>query len=229
MDDKVAARIVGALFLISTAGMATGGIFFIEPLRGAPEYLTLIAENEMQMISGALLMLINSFAIVGIAIVMFPILKRHSEKIALTYLSFRIIEGIVLIFGLTSYLALLTISIQYVKLGASDTPIFKAFSIVAMNGNYYSFQIGMLALCIGSFAFCYSLYQTKLIPRFLSVWGFIGYFALFAGVISALYGYDISTISFIPGGLFELFLPFWLFAKGFDSSAFREGPDPISH
>jgi len=215
---KTAARIVGALFLISTAGYIVGNLI-IDSLRHDPNYLTIISKNETQMITGVILMLVNCFAVVGIAIVMFPILKRHNENIALVYLSSRIIESIVLIFGVISYLSLLTISKQYIKLNADDVSYFKALGVVAMNGNYYSFQIGMISLSIGSSLFCYLLYQSKLVPRFFAVWGIIGYVALFIGTITALYGYDISVITFVPVGLFEIILPIWLIFKGFNPRA----------
>lgn len=217
---KLNARVMGGLFLLSTAGYASGNMI-IDALRNAPDYLTLIAESRSELVLGSLLMLINCFAVVGIALAIYPLLKKHSEALAATYLSFRVIESVILIFGVISYFSLLTLSQQTVKLAGADNTAFQAMGIMAQNGNFYAFQVGMLALSVGSFFLCYSLYKTKILPRFFAIWGFVGYAALLVGSVCAFYGINISMIAFIPGGLFELCLPFWLFFKGFDQSAVR--------
>jgi hypothetical protein len=77
---------------------------------------------------------------------------------------------------------------------------------------------------LGGLIFSYLLYQSNLIPRLLSVLGLIGYALLSIGVLLDLLGYfsmntDIRMLVYLPGGLFELFLPIWLFVKGFNSPA----------
>jgi len=74
--------------------------------------------------------------------------------------------------------------------------------------------------------FAYLLYQSKLIPRFLSVWGLIGYAVLLPGTLLDMLGHIDAqqgaafVIVFLVGGLFEVpVLPIWLFVKGFSSSA----------
>lgn len=74
---------------------------------------------------------------------------------------------------------------------------------------------------LGGLIFSYLLYQSLLVPRLLSVLGIIGYAVLSIGVLSDLSGYfnmnsDLGMLLYIPGGLFELFLPVWLFIKGFN-------------
>ena len=76
---------------------------------------------------------------------------------------------------------------------------------------------------LGALIFYSVLYQSNLIPRWLSVLGLIGYTMLSIGVLLDLFGYfymntDAGMLLYTPGGLFELFLPIWLFIKGFNSS-----------
>jgi len=73
--------------------------------------------------------------------------------------------------------------------------------------------------------FCYLSYQSKLIPRFISVLGLIGYALLLPGAsldmlghVDTLHGAGFIIV-FLPGGSFEILLPIWLFVKGFNSSA----------
>jgi Domain of unknown function (DUF4386) len=96
---------------------------------------------------------------------------------------------------------------------------FQTLSTLAVKGNFWAYQIAMLVLGIGSLMFCYVLYQSKLIPRFLSAWGFVGYAALAMGALLELFGLKVGLLYSIPGGLFELIFPIWLIVKGFNSSA----------
>ncbi len=86
-----------------------------------------------------------------------------------------------------------------------------------------AFQISMIALGLGSMPFCYLLYKSKLIPRALSALGLVGYAALLLGMITGMFGLiDVTQgaglLTVVPGGLFELIFPIWLFVKGFNSS-----------
>jgi hypothetical protein len=87
------ARIVGALFLIAMVASLLGG-GLVESVIAASGYLMAVSANEAQVITGVLLELINGIAVLGIGVLMFPILKRHNETIALGYLGFRIIESV---------------------------------------------------------------------------------------------------------------------------------------
>ena len=89
---KKTARIVGALFLTAMVTSLLGGIW-LESILNAADYLINVSANETQVILAVLLELINGIAIVGIAVMMFPILKKHNEALALGYVGFRIIEA----------------------------------------------------------------------------------------------------------------------------------------
>jgi hypothetical protein len=86
---------VGALFLIAMVGSLVGGTW-LESITGAPDYLTTVSANEAQVIIGVLLELINCAAVVGIAAMLYPILKKHNENIARGYFGFRILETAIL-------------------------------------------------------------------------------------------------------------------------------------
>ena len=74
----------------------------------------------------------------------------------------------------------------------------------------------MAGLGVGSLFFCALLYRTPLVPRFLAVWGFVGYAAFAGGSLTELAGVaGAGIIGAVPGGLFEIFFAFWLILKGF--------------
>src|SRR5579859_5933258 len=76
-------------------------------------------------------------------------------------------------------------------------------------------DIAEMSLGVGCVFLCALLFRTRLIPRFLSLAGLIGYPILVAGTIAEIFGIHIGLILTIPGMFFELVLPFWLFIKGF--------------
>jgi hypothetical protein len=75
---------------------------------------------------------------------------------------------------------------------------------------------------IGGLAFTYILIQSRLVPRFLAIWGFVGYFIHATGAVLELFGLPFAIYFIIPGGLFEIALSLWLILKGFNQTALEE-------
>ena len=89
---KKTAIIVGVLFITATVASSLG-FTILDPILNAPDILDNVSANTTQVIIGVLLLLIDSAAVVGIAVMMFPILKKHNESLALGYVGARIFEG----------------------------------------------------------------------------------------------------------------------------------------
>ena len=222
------AIIVGVLFLTAMVTSLLGG-GLVESIIAAPDYLIAVSENETQVIIGVLLELINGIAVVGIGVLMFPILKQHNETIALGYLGFRIIESVFCSVIIISPLSLITLSQEYLKAGASDASYFQTLGTlsIAERANVVGLLIPAF-FSLGALLFYYLLYQSKLIPRFISVWGLIGValiLTLNLLLTSNLLEVGISTglIFALPIMTNEIFLAIWLIVKGFNSSAIASG------
>jgi hypothetical protein len=67
---------------------------------------------------------------------------------------------------------------------------------------------------------CYTLYRAKLVPRWLAVWGLLGYAIILCGMVSAVMGSGLGDLSSYAGGLWEVVVGVWLIVKGFNASAF---------
>ena len=101
--NKKTAGIVGVLFMIATvAGILS--VVNTGPLR-EPDYLVNVFANENQIITGALLVIIMGAAIAPIPAIMFPILKKHNEGLALGFVVFRVLEGVTYIATVISMLS----------------------------------------------------------------------------------------------------------------------------
>jgi hypothetical protein len=213
-SNRKTATIVGALFLTVMVTWFIGSEL-IESILNAPDYLINVYPNRIRVIIGVLFELIQAAAVVGIAVMMFPILKKYDERIALGYVVFRILECTMLIVAAISPLLLITLSQEYLKAGAPDASSFQALStlFIALR-EHWTLLVLAIFYSFAAIMFYYVLYQTKLIPRFISVWGFIGAsLALATPWFGTLFG--------IPMGLNELFLGVWLIVKGFNPSAIK--------
>lgn len=216
--NKKTARIVGILFLLATATYMTGSML-IDTLVKSPDYLTNVYPNRIQIISGVLLQFVDAVVVVGIGVVMYPLLKRYNETIAVGYVATRILEFVLLVFGGIGSLLLITLSGSMLEAGAVNVDHFQAVGALLQTQIFLGYQIAMLTLGLGSMLFCYLLYTSRLIPQWMSALGLIGYFGLAVGAVLELFGIELGLMFSIPGGLFELILPVWLMIKGFDSSS----------
>lgn len=222
-SNRKTARIVGVLFIIGTAA----GILSVVgtgPLDD-PDYLIEVSANENQVRIGALLEFIMAAATAGIAISLYPILKKHNVSIALGSVCFRIIESIIFMVGVISLLSLLSLSQEFVKAGAPDASYFQPLGEVLLATRESGCAVlGAIAFGLGALMYYYLFYQSKLIPRFISVWGLLGIALVLADSLFIMFGLYVrfSTIAIIinlPIAVQEMFLAVWLIVKGFNPSA----------
>ncbi len=221
--DRRTAWIVGVLFLISNVTFLVGAVAFIEPMLGAPDYLPILAANRPQVVLGVLLELTNAVAYLGIAVLMFPILRQRYESLALGYVGFRIIEFVMQTLTDLSPLALLSLSEMYVGSGAAQAGSFQALGTVLISGRDWAFQMVSIMLSLGALLFYAMLYQTRLIPRFLSIWGLLGAAVVLANALLDMFGLPPGNLGVIML-LNELFLGVWLIVKGFNPAVVAPGP-----
>jgi len=219
------AAIVGALFLISNVVFLLGAFVLVEPLLASPDYLTLVSTDRTQLVLGVLLELANAVAYIGIAVLMFPILRQRFASLALWYVAFRTIEFVMQTLSDLGPLSLLNLSEEFVAAGAPAAPSFQAAGTLLLAQRYWAFQMVTIALVLGALTFYYMLYQSRLVPRFISVWGLVGALAVLATALLEMFDASVGGLEFlgILMLLNELFLGVWLIVKGFNRSATASG------
>jgi hypothetical protein len=221
------AIIVGVLFIIGTvAGVLSFGV--TGPILEDPEYLIQFAASEKQIIIGTLFVLIMGFALAMVPVMLFPIFKKYNEVLALGAILFRgALEAVAYIAIVINWLLLLTLSQEYVKAGAPDASYFQTMGTLLLGADVWLNHILAIVFCLGALMIYYIFYQSKLIPRWLSVWGLIGAILYLAAPLINLFDPQHPTLSVISGvGLLmaplavqEMVFAVWLIVKGFNSSA----------
>jgi Domain of unknown function (DUF4386) len=225
MDSyRKTAIIVGILFIIATAASFSGAVILGSTL-AAENYLTTVSANENQVLIAVIGYFIDAVAVFSIAVMLFPILKQLTESLALEYVGFRLIEAVFMIVGCLSLLSLFTLSQEYVA-GALSASYYQPLGTVllALQG-WSNAYFGALIFGLGSLTLNYVLYQSKLVPRFISGWGLIGaalvvLYALISLFVlrTDLFSTPWSVLA-VPIAVQEMVFAVWLIVKGFNPAA----------
>lgn len=212
---KWTARVAGLLFLVSTCAYLLGS-GLLNPIFERPELLADLTLDQSTIVTGLFLELINAIAVVGIAMLMYPVLKKHNEAFTLGYFASRVIESAILIISLIFPILLIMLSEEFRDTETSGRPYVQMLSKVAVESHLILFDLAMIVLSLGSLLFCYVLYRSRLVPQVLSIIGFIGYVGLLTSSCLAIAGLEVGAVLYIPGAIFEIVLPLWLMVKGFN-------------
>jgi hypothetical protein len=218
------AIIVGILFLVCSAASLLS-YPFTGPILESQNYLAKLFDNKNLVITGALIEFIWAATCAGIAIGLYPLLRKYNGALALGSVGFRIVEGIFVLIGTVSLLALLTLSQEFMAAGASGASSYQTSGTLLIALRDWSLNvIGPLAFALGALLYYAILYKSNLIPRWLSGWGIFGAVLSLAATVLAAFTHDfgmdsVNTLLNIPIGVQEMVLAVWLIAKGFKASA----------
>jgi hypothetical protein len=214
--NRKTAIIVGVLFIIATVASLLS-TSFTQSILDAPDYLIKISANQNQVIVGVLFQFIAAATSAGIAISLYPILRRHNEGLALGSVGFRLIEGVFYIVAALGLLSLLSLSQEYVKAGAPAGSNFQILGTLMLAArNWANFVFGVLSFCLGALMYYYVFFQSRLIPRWLSGWGLVGAALLLSMALLILFGETPSGTTLLlalPIALQEMVLAVWLIVK----------------
>jgi hypothetical protein len=212
------ARITGVLFLAATVTSILSVAFTSS--FDSPGFLVEVAEGESQVMLGMLVQVLWALAVIGIAIVLYPVLRRQDETLALGFFSFRLIEGIFVFFGIISQLALLTLSLALVD-GNATAPSYQSAGELLLAVRDWAFLVGPgLVFAISALMLNTIFYRSRLVPRWLSGLGLAGALLALAYYVLLFLGVELDEIVMSALiALQEMVLAVWLIAKGFNGGS----------
>jgi hypothetical protein len=180
------------------------------------------------MLIAVIFFLIAAISAAATSFMLFPVLRRHIESLAMGYVVLRTFENVFYVVAALSLLIILTVSQKYVA-GAVDASYYSVLGTLLSALQDWAVLIGTLIFFgLGSMTLNCVLYQSKLVPRWLSAWGFIG------AALTVVYGligiFGVGTgltspyaIMAIPILVQEMVFAVWLIIKGFNPSAIIRG------
>jgi hypothetical protein len=212
------ATIVGILFIIGTAA----GILSLPVmvgLLGAPDYLNIAASNPGQVALGASLMFAMGLALAMVPAMMFPVLRRRNEALAMGYVIFRgALETFTTLALAICWLLLAVVARQSADSGAAVASVYAGLGAVLLKAQDPIMTVGTIVFGFGALMLYYLFFQTGLIPRWISGWGIVAAVATLVAGLSAVFGasLDILELVMLPQ---EMVMAVWLIVKGFNPSA----------
>lgn len=221
--DRMIARMVGVLYIIGTVSGILS-VVLSASLLDVSDYLAKIAENDTRMIIAALCVLTMGLSLALIPIVAFPVLRKQSETLALGYIVFRgALETLCYLMSVLGMLLLVPISQEYVKASGADISGYQSVGTLLERAPDYIGSLLSFVFLSGAGMFYTVLYQSRLVPRWLSGWGLVSIVPALAAAILALSGVTDSSstaysLLYAALGVQEMVLAVWLIVKGFNPS-----------
>jgi hypothetical protein len=222
------AVMAGVLYFLGTVfgglGVIIGGevlasLTVSKPLAGV-DMLGLVAANSSQLTGGAFFSLMMAISLVAMTVFLYPIFRKDSEELAMGMVLFRgALEGTYYFLSTLGFLTLVSLSNEYIATGADSA------ALQSMGNVLYQFQdrlaaVGPIFFLIGATCLYLSFYRTRLIPRWLSVWGLIAVVASMAAALLNFFHMDTGIGIYLEMVMFpqELVMAVWLIVKGFNPS-----------
>jgi hypothetical protein len=223
--SRKTAIIVGVLFIIATLFLFVGEAFY-RPVLLSPDYLETAYPNSTIATLGILLEFACVLAIPLIPVFLFPILRKHNEAMALGYFGFRFLEAVLFVLAQINKLSLISVSQGYLIDADTNASYFQNVGSTIQSWNFWSFSFYLLFFTVGALMLYSTLYQSKLVPRWISVWGLIAAALLLAGTVLEMLelfsNFPVGGRELIyaaPIAVNEMVLAVWLIIKGFNPSA----------
>jgi Domain of unknown function (DUF4386) len=234
MDSlRKTALIAGVLLLITFVTSIPPQFGLYTPVLNDPQHYVLGAGADTRVAAGAFLEVLLAIAGAGTAITLFPVLKRHSEGLALGYVAARILESTVIVVGLISVMSVITLRQDFAGGHGADAAAFAVAARALVASHKWTFLLGpgFVAGVGNGLMLGYLMYRSRLVPRRMAVLGLVAGSLATASAVAELFGLyqqvsGPATVLVFPEALWEASLGVWLAVKGFRPSPILSGPAP---
>jgi uncharacterized protein DUF4386 len=226
-STRKTALIAGALFVITFLTSIPAALLLYTPVLDHTNYIV-GAGADTRVALGALLEVLLIIANVGSAVVLFPVLKRQNESLALGYVTARIIESTFIAIGIVSVLAVLTLRRDVGGTGGTGSLVTAGRSLVAVHDWTFLLGPGWIVGVGNGLILGYLMYRSGLVPRRMAMLGLIGGPLIILSGTAVLFnviqpGSAGQVIATIPEFVWELSLGIYLMVKGFKPSPILSG------
>lgn len=217
--NKTDAKLTG-WFFIAAAVSSIIGLKLYDPILNESNFLLSASNNYSQIVFGAVNELILCVTATGTGIMLFPLLKRYNERMALGYLSFRLLEVVFIMIGTISVLTALAVSENYANGVIRDKDNAQNLMLTFIYLHKWTFMLGPnFMLAINTFLYSYVFSKSNVVPKNLARLGISASLLIMLAAILEMFGV-IQQISIwgillaLPIALYEMTLAIWLIVKG---------------
>jgi hypothetical protein len=220
--------LVAGIFYLITFVASIPAVFLLAPVLDNADYIV-SAGADTRVLWGCFLDLVNALACIGTAVALFPVVKRQNEAVALGFVTSRMLEAAIILIGVVSLLAVVTLRQDLAGAPGTDTASLVTTGQALVAVRDWTFLLGPgLMPGINALLLGWLLYRSGLVPRVIPLMGLIGAPLLIASATATLFrGNDpvtvLAAIATVPIFLWELSLGLWLVVKGFKPSPITAG------
>jgi Domain of unknown function (DUF4386) len=215
----------GALLITATAAVLAARA--VEPALTGTGSLRAVAGNPDRLTAAALLYLIAAATSVGIAIALYPLLRKVNGALALGAVVFRTIEAVFYAASVVGLLSVLHLGQRLAAAPPDDAVAIHQIADSLLSMRDQANLIAVSAFCVGALI-CYGLlYRSRLVPRWMSFWGLLGALLLMSACLLALFSSNPVTgytFLILPIAVQEMVLAGWLLIRGFGPTPSTSGP-----
>jgi hypothetical protein len=222
MPMRKLARITGVLWIV-TFITSIPAVLLYDPLLNDPDFILGAGGGDTRIFIGATLEILLIIANIGTAVVPFALFRRYNERLAIGFVTARIVECAFIGVGIVSVLAIMTL--RQDPAGASDgTLVALGQSLVAVHDATFVLGPGIVVGVGNGLILGYLMYTSGLLPRRLAMFGLVGGPLLFVSGIAVMFGaFDINSaprfLCSIPEIIWEASIGIYLTFKGFKATA----------
>ncbi|MBI9106796.1 MAG: DUF4386 domain-containing protein [Spirochaetales bacterium] len=229
---RMNAVMAGTLYLLGTVfgvlSVIIGGEVFTsittsKPLIGV-DMLSLVAANSSKLTAGAFFIIMMGISLVAMTVFLYPLIRKDSKELATGMLLFRgALEGTGYILSTLTILAFVVLGNEYIAMKAVSVDLQSIGNALYKLIDLMS-PVNSLMFLIGATCLYVSFYRTRLIPRWLTIWGLIGVIPYFAYAFLHFFHLDTGYGFYLQMVLApqELVMGAWLVFKGFNQAALKE-------
>jgi hypothetical protein len=227
--DQKRARVFGVLYLI-TFVTSIAALWLYQPVLDHPIAYIAGAGDNNRIVFGVLLELLLIIANIGTAVVIFPIVRRQNEELALGYVTARLVESTFILVGIVAVLGIVTL--QKEVAGAAEGTV--AYTLAAIKDWTFLLGPGWVVGWGNGLILGYLMYRSGLVPRKLALLGLIGGSLIIISGTLVLFdvadkGGALQGIATIPEFLWELSLGVYCTLRGFrPSSPILQASPPLA-
>jgi hypothetical protein len=213
MSDCQAARVAGLLFITATVPFSLS-VVLLAPVLESADYLSQLASSSGRVSAGVLLEIVNHVSVAAISVVLYPVLRRSSQRLAVGYVAARSIEAALFALATTNLLMLTQLSD---RAGSTETEALSALLLAGHDWNQVA--LPFVAFALGALILNYGLYQARLVPRWISVFGLLAAASILVARILLIGGVELGAdvVTALDAPIFaqEMVFAVWLIARGF--------------